>query len=252
MQKTLLLWIGALSLSLIAFKEANSSQPPVGYSGAPNEGTCASCHAGVSTAPTIALTHNGSPLSTYAPGGAPLTLTLTVSHPSLSRYGFQLTVLSAQSGQQNIPNQGLATGSSSNVVLQTGSGGRRYIAHQGVSNSGTWTFEWTPPATNVGPITWYIAANAVNGNGSPSGDAPGTATLTLNPDQGASLPFTIQSHELSFREEFSEATLYNLEGQVVARMFPSQGSKIQLLPGLYILSWRTAHGEFARKIYIPN
>jgi len=48
------LWIGAVALSLLALREANSSQPPVARTGAPfDNGSCGSCHRGGSPAPTI-------------------------------------------------------------------------------------------------------------------------------------------------------------------------------------------------------
>jgi hypothetical protein len=45
------LWIGAVALSLLALREANSSQPPVARTGAPfDNGSCGSCHTGGSPA----------------------------------------------------------------------------------------------------------------------------------------------------------------------------------------------------------
>lgn len=251
MKASIILWTTVLALSLVAFKEANSSQPPIARTGAPGEGTCAGCHGNASPPPTISLTQNGQPLTIYTPGGSPVTLTLTVSHPSLTLYGFQLTVLSAQPGQENVPNQGLSTGGNPGITLQTGADGRRYIAHQGVSTTGTWTFEWTPPATDVGPITWYIAANAVNGNGSTSGDAPGTATITLNPDQSANLPvpISIQNGQL-YLAPHTEVTLYTLDGRKVGDFFASDRNQIILPEGIYIAHWRHLTRSGVQKLWV--
>lgn len=251
MRVALFLWVVVLAFSLAAFREANSSQPPIARTGAPGEGTCAGCHHGASPPPTINLTQNGQPPTVYVPGGAPVTLTLTVSHPSLSQYGFQLTVLSAQSGQENVPNQGLSTAGNPGIILQTGAGGRRYIAHQGISTTGTWSFEWTPPATDLGPITWYIAANAANGNGSTSGDAPGTFTLTLNPDQSAAIlrPFQIHEGRLHLSAG-TEVILYTLDGRQVGHLSASDPGELNLPEGVYIISWRNASGSGAQKVWI--
>ncbi|MEN3041456.1 MAG: choice-of-anchor V domain-containing protein [Bacteroidia bacterium] len=253
MRKVIVLWAAVLSFSLLAFKGANSGQPPVAHSGAPGEGTCSHCHGGASPAPTITLTQGGQILTTYTPGGGPVTLTLSISHPTLSQYGFQLTVLSNQSGQENLPSQGLSTGGASDVVVQT-SGGRKYIGHAGVSSSGTWTFQWTPPATNVGNITWYIAANAVNRNGMPSGDAPGTYTLTMTPQQttGLSTPILVERGRIFLPPEVKEAVLYSLEGREISRFTAGGFQEGSWRPGIYILYWYTLYKEGYQKIYIPE
>jgi hypothetical protein len=217
-------WLAVLALSLLAFKEANSSQPPVGYSSAPGEGSCRSCHAGGTGPVTISLTQGGQPISTYTPGGGPITLQLTVSHSTAALYGFQLTALSSQAGQQEVPNQGLSTTGHTGVTLQTGGGGRRYVAHAPASATGNWTFDWTPPSTNIGPITWYVAANAANGNGGTSGDATAVYTLTLQPDLSSSLtastttasPVTYANGHWSISPEVREIRVFSLEGREVA------------------------------------
>lgn len=251
MRFSFFIWLVVLALSLAAFKEANSTQPPLARTGAPGEGTCAACHGGASPAPTISLTQNGQPPSVYIPGGSPVMLTLSVSHPSLNRYGFQLTVLSAQSGQENIPSQGLSTGSNPGIVLQTGANGRRYLAHQGTSSTGVWSFEWTPPATNVGPITWYIAANAVNGNGTTTGDAPGTFTITLNPDQSAtfSAPAAIRDGRLHLAPH-TEIDLYTLDGRKIGHFTAADANEVSLPTGIYIARWRNPNGSGIQKLWI--
>jgi uncharacterized protein (TIGR03437 family) len=50
----------------------------------------------------------------------------------------------------------------------------------GTTGSITFQFDWTPPSTDVGPITVYLAANAANGNNlDDSGDHIYTASFTL-------------------------------------------------------------------------
>ena len=39
-----------------------------------------------------------------------------------------------------------------------------FIEHSS-PRTGTWTFTWTPPDTNQGPVHFYVAGNAVNGDG---------------------------------------------------------------------------------------
>jgi uncharacterized protein (TIGR03437 family) len=57
-----------------------------------------------------------------------------------------------------------------------------------VSGSETYEFDWTPPATNVGNVTIYVAGNAANGNGNETGDHIYTASYTLTPAAAGSGP----------------------------------------------------------------
>ena len=68
---------------------AYSSNPPLGITGAPGEGTCANCHQhGVlTTGSGFTLTVAGG--LTYTPGGAPVGL--TVALPTGSTGGFELS-----------------------------------------------------------------------------------------------------------------------------------------------------------------
>jgi hypothetical protein len=55
-------------------------------------------------------------------------------------------------------------------------------ARLGTTGSITFQFDWTPPATDVGPVSVYIAANAANGNNQDdAGDHIYTASFTLTP-----------------------------------------------------------------------
>ncbi len=51
----------------------------------------------------------------------------------------------------------------------------------GTKNGATFQFDWTPPSANGGSVTFYVAANAANGNGSPTGDFIYTSSVQLDP-----------------------------------------------------------------------
>src|SRR5262245_1427119 len=51
----------------------------------------------------------------------------------------------------------------------------------GTTGGATFQFDWMPPATNVGPVTFFVAGNAANGNGSSSGDQIYTSSVQLTP-----------------------------------------------------------------------
>ncbi|HYW45817.1 MAG TPA: choice-of-anchor V domain-containing protein [Bryobacteraceae bacterium] len=45
----------------------------------------------------------------------------------------------------------------------------------------TFQFDWTPPATNAGPVTFFVAGNAANGDRNFTGDLIYTSSLQLTP-----------------------------------------------------------------------
>ncbi|MBS1826888.1 MAG: hypothetical protein JST93_16340 [Acidobacteria bacterium] len=59
-----------------------------------------------------------------------------------------------------------------------------FIEHARAGSANTFTFEWTPPATNVGNVRVYVAGNAANGNAATTGDRIYTANYTLTPSTG--------------------------------------------------------------------
>jgi uncharacterized protein (TIGR03437 family) len=191
---------------------ANASGPDPGLAGVPNEqGTCAACHgSGTSSINTkggsvaVAFPNAG----TYVPGQAQH-LVVTVADPTARRWGFQLTARVANStstqagGFKNSDGNTQMLCTSSNfrsVTLNTTgtcstSAPLMYIEQTlagtrlGTTGSVTFAFDWTPPATDVGKITVYVAANAANGNNQDdTGDHVYTATYSLTAAATAPMP----------------------------------------------------------------
>ena len=154
---------------------AFSAGPPAGYTGAPQEepDACAECHV-----PPDAGTGriSISAPQTYVPGQTyPITVTHTNPDQSRLRWGFELTALDTASDEkagelQNI--DGLTQ-----VLNNAGPGSaRQYIEHTaagtfiGQHNGASWTFNWTAPPIDVGPVIFYAAGNHANNDGNTSGD----------------------------------------------------------------------------------
>jgi hypothetical protein len=141
--------------------------------------TCAQCHGGAAFSPAIALTitdNGGGTVTNYTPGEEyNLSFTITNTNGTPVGYGMQATAL--QSG-----NTAAGTFSTPSANAQISSfSSRSYFEHITMSTSPTFTSKWTAPATNSGAVTFYFTGNAVNGNGSTSGDAPSpAASLVLN------------------------------------------------------------------------
>ncbi len=147
--------------------ESFSSGPPAGFSGAPDENNCASCHEG---GPSVGQFVILNAPANYTPGQTyQLQVRHTTSDTTRLRWGFQMTALAGQT----------AAGTFANVNANTqtlSENGRNYIHH---TTAGTfanqaltaqWTVNWTAPPTPVGPVTFYAAGNQANNANGPNGD----------------------------------------------------------------------------------
>jgi len=113
---------------------------------------------------------------TYVPGHTyPVTVTHTNADPTRLRWGFELTVLDNASDEKAGELQGID--GTTQVLNNAGPGSaRQYIEHTAVGtfvgqqNGASWTFNWTAPSTDVGPVTFYAAGNQANNDGNTSGD----------------------------------------------------------------------------------
>ncbi len=154
---------------------AFSAGPPAGYTGAPQEEpeACAECHVPPSAGTgQISITAP----STYVPGQTyAITVTHTNADPTRLRWGFELTVLDTASDEKagELQNPDGLT----QVLNNAGPGSaRQYIEHTaagtfiGQQNGASWTFNWTAPPIDVGPVVFYAAGNQANNDGNTSGD----------------------------------------------------------------------------------
>ena len=187
------------------FVYANSAGPDPGYSGVPGEnGTCAACHgSGESSVNTkggsVSINFGGS--QTYVPGEVQHWI-VTIVDSSARRWGFQATARNS-SAVSTTAGGFTSTDSNTQVLcsstnfrnIGSGAGGAcastvplMYVeqtlagTRMGTAGSITFEFDWTPPATDVGSISVFIAANAANGNGNnDSGDHIYSGSYTLTP-----------------------------------------------------------------------
>lgn len=171
-----------------------SGGPEPGRAGVPGEGNCTFCHTGtVNSGPgSVTITFPG-PLE-YTPG-VTQRLTVQVSDPSQVRSGFQLTARLAGDATRQAGSFS-PIGPETQVICSTppfavqapppcpAGAPLQYIEHTSTGSmpgNSTFTFDWTPPAEDVGPVTLYVAGNAANGVFSVFGDRIYTSTYTLNP-----------------------------------------------------------------------
>ena len=156
---------------------AYSSNPPLGLTGAPGEGTCGGCHNPVTAGSGVTVTPAGG--LTYTPGGPPVSLVVALT----SSGGFEL---SSRVLNDNSQAGTLTAGTSSGV----GTSGSIQYAYQ-TARAASWNLTWTPPATNVGNVVVYV--NGVIGG------STYTNSYTLTPATTApSETISVSSSALTF------------------------------------------------------
>ncbi len=157
---------------------AFASGPPSGYTTAPGDHpavACTNCHKG------FALNSQGGSVTvafpnglTYTPGQAQ-TLTVTVTDPVAVAYGFQMTAR-AESSPATQQAGSFVAGTNQKVIcagnapLPAGgcpNSGIQWVEHSQPLETSIFTVQWTAPASNIGNVHFYIAANAAI-NGPPS------------------------------------------------------------------------------------
>jgi len=188
---------GCLTLNTASHRvSAYAEGPPASRTGAPGEGTRHACHASYPlNDPSGSVTIGGLPDS-YVPGGDPIIFTVTVAQDGSDganiAWGFEITVLDdnnvyacdqdacdgvlTPTDTTTQSDSGLVGGLTRFYVKQT-LGGTFY--NPDGAQSATWYVAWTPPASDLGPLTFYVAGNAANGDGLMSGDYIFTNTATV-------------------------------------------------------------------------
>jgi hypothetical protein len=175
-----------LALSMAAAAWGNSGGAPAQLTGAPGEGNCSACHGGAANTGSGSLSVRLDGASNWTPG-QPVKVKVTVSDPSATRWGFQITARALSD-----PNQ---MAGSFRIIEDTTRlapnppPGLQYVTHTltgtkpGTTGSASWEFEWTPPASaGFGDVLFYLAGNAANGNGqADAGDRVYTGTFVFSP-----------------------------------------------------------------------
>ena len=178
-------------LPMIAFAHSYGPKPRATSAPGDDPLACTSCHVGAlnNGIGSVKIVLQGA--SVYIPG-VKQRIVVQVAHPDQQRWGFEMTAR---------PNSNLDKGQAGTLIpidnttqvicedfgtLPCGSG-PTFITHTTVGTrngqriGGSFQFDWTPPATDIGPVTLYVSGNAANGNGSTTGDFIYTSNLVLSP-----------------------------------------------------------------------
>jgi len=161
---------------------SNNAGANAGYTGSPNEfnsRTCSSqnggCHTGGGSTFQLGMITSNVPDCGYTPGET-YTITLTVSSPGRSEFGFSVSPQ-------------LDGGATAGSMIATAgtqlNGSGRYLTHTAAGtsesspNTRVWTFSWIAPSAGSGNVTFYAAFNASNNNNGSSGDLLFNSNLTI-------------------------------------------------------------------------
>lgn len=166
-----------LLVACIQLLIGNASQPPVAKTGAPNENKCNQCHQGTAGTGSVSMVF-GNNETQYVPGQV-YTISVNVTDATKTRFGFQVTALAggvgASVGTMTVTN-------SANTVLRTGTVtgfSRKYMCHKAANGTQNWTFTWTAPPTDIGPITFFLVGVGANNNNNDTGDKVYSTTFNV-------------------------------------------------------------------------
>jgi hypothetical protein len=235
----------AILICIGLFTSGYFSNPPNGYTGAPGDSTCASCHSGG--------THNGSIVVNGFPstitGNQTYALTVTVANPDgVAQFGgFQMVILDSDN-----MNAGTLSNPGPSSTLQT-AGGRTYHEHNPAqtfpgTNVVEYTVDWTAP-TGSGLISYYAAGNIANGNGNTNGDLIQTTSGSGTLQTSLSVEITNIVHVSCFEAMDGALTAeasFGAGGYTYAWSNGGSGSMITGLgPGFYTVTVTDSGGATA-------
>ncbi len=174
----------------------NNNGPDPRSTGAPGDQTCSrtDCHVGTPINDGRGSVEITFPSGlTYTPGEAQV-WRVTVTGAGQRAFGFQASARPASNSRSAQAGRFRATDASTFVLCEDGrlrpnagncnpAAPLEFIEHSFPGDAGTFQFEWTPPAADIGPVNVYIAGNAANANGMNTGDRIYTNEYVLQPRQ---------------------------------------------------------------------
>jgi uncharacterized protein (TIGR03437 family) len=173
---------------------AHSYGPAPRVTGAPGDNTraCTACHAGGAvnsfSGSVNILLQSG---NVYIPGVKQRVM-VHVADPAQQRWGFELTARLNSDPANGQAGELIPVDNFTQVICEDAgprpcASGVNFIQHTsagtrlGTKDGATFQFDWLPPATDVGPVTLYVAGNAANGDGALTGDHIYTSSVELDP-----------------------------------------------------------------------
>ena len=237
MKKFYHLTFSLATAGMLFFAGIESDNGKAGATGSPGEQTCSqsNCHTGStnnSMGGSVTLTSSDLINWEYTPGQT-YTLTATVTQQGRTLFGIGLEALLPSGANAG----NLVAGTGTTIKTATVSGNsRRNIVHNMnaglTANAHSFTFTWTAPATDVGPITIYYAGNAANNNAAKTGDYIYNASQVVTPagvnvQEQANTPFTFSFYPNPATENITVNYSLEQSAKVTYIIFDLTGKQVQ-------------------------
>ncbi len=259
--------ITCIAIPVIAYFTTNnndalsrSNGSPGSYSSSPgdaNKDCTYNCHGGSASVVTGWITST-IPVTGYVPL---TTYTISVTSSGVEQKGFEVTAENSSNNKVGTFIAGMET----KLVNSS-----KAVTHQASSatNPKTWTFQWTAPATGLGPVTFYgsfalgklITKNTtyvVPESNVGLNENSTNSNFAVYPNPIKDKLYINYSVETASKVEIY---IYSLEGKKVASLFNSEkesGSYIQsydlnniAVQGVYVVNLKIADKSFLKKIVI--
>ncbi len=172
LKRLLPVFIAAAAISQISFSGGLNSDATGGPASGGQFCGNPACHGGApgsfDPSLSIEILDGEEAITDYAPGTTyRLRVTIEAGSGTPAGYGFQAVALQADTivGAGSFSNPG-------DDVRTRDIGDRSYVTHSTRSSTNTFEADWTAPEAGFGDVEFWVAGNAVNGNGSNSGDNP--------------------------------------------------------------------------------
>ena len=195
--------LGTIVMMAAASAFAHSAGSPTGFSGAPNEFDCTSCHGGTANSGPGTLVIAFPDASGYV-AGQKYRLRVSIADPTAKRWGFEL---SDRKDMTATFAGAFATVADTNTTQIQRQGNLQYATH---TTSGTfnqqvtqaaWEIDWTAPAAGTGTVRFYASGNAANGNGNADpGDKIYTTNLAVAENTASTTPPAITTGNTVFSQ----------------------------------------------------
>ena len=246
--------LASVAIALSSFIPKTSGSH-ISSTGAPGEQTCkqAGCHIDASIV-SDSVTNTflfGNNESVYTPGQT-YQIKITTRRSGVSKFGFQAVALS----EITETNAGLmAITDPVRTQLQDYASppiqDRLYVTHTAngtianTADSIQWSFDWTAPNTDIGPIVFYFATNCTNQNNQNTGDELHLSEFRIT---GPASGVEERQKELKVYYDASRQILHIknfLAGSTCAKLMTIEGQKI----GDFYLS---GNSDYALVQALPN
>jgi hypothetical protein len=236
------IYILLFSVPILAFVDITSNGAPASTTGAPSEPSCTKigCHqdfvanTGIGTSDLIIGNRN----TTYVPGQT-YSITAQVTQQGLKRFGFQVVAL-ADRDSTNAGSFQVIESSRTQIIPGAGVfSQRKYMTYTFAGSAAPlqgenqWTFNWTAPSSDIGPVTLYLAGIAANDDGTDMGDYCYLKSFKLNSSPAGVIEMhsgmELKTFPNPVSDQFSVSCYMKKEAALSLDLYSITGQKMECL-----------------------